>query len=338
MIPAIKEQFNDEILESAASRFGVSLENLKFMGGFEALVYEYTKNNEDYVIKITHTLRRSIEYIKGEIDWLNYLYDNGMKVCGAIPSENGLLVEAIPAANGNFLVTSYRKALGHEVDAKDWNEHLFEKWGAFLGKTHRLTQSYQLTNLQTKRQEWYEEEQLKASKYLLPNDVAISFIEDKIEDLKKIPNRRDNYGLVHADFHQKNFFLDRDHNIVLFDFDDISYTYFINDIAITLYYALLNPFKELDDKVEYYRTFFKHFMTGYLKENTLHEEEIRFLDDFIKLRHALLFVIFHQAYNVEELDSEGLALLNNHRQEFMAEEPIIPIDFYAIFQSLIAKK
>ncbi|QLG40320.1 MULTISPECIES: phosphotransferase [unclassified Paenibacillus] len=74
--------------------------------------------------------------------------------------------------------------------------------------------------------------------------------------------------MTHTDFHQSNFYL---HNgdIYLFDFDDCGYTYFVNDIGITLYYALSYPFKEFENKTEYYKLFFRHFMKGYLKENTM---------------------------------------------------------------------
>ncbi|WP_434751388.1 phosphotransferase [Paenibacillus amylolyticus] len=142
-----------------------------------------------------------------------------------------------------------------------------------------------------KRQAWENIVQLKVENYLPPDDVMVSIINQLLTKLTALPKSKDHYGLTHTDFHQSNFYL---HNgeIQLFDFDDASYTYFINDIGTTLYFALFYPFKEFENKTEYQRLFFHHFIKGYLKENTIEEEDIVYLQNSIKLRHALLYVYF----------------------------------------------
>ncbi len=243
------------------------------------------------------------------------------------------MVEEIASENGSFLAISYEMSLGKEVSVEDWNESLYEKWGEFLGGIHHATKSYEWSNPAFKRQAWDQEVQLKAEKYLRPDDVMISILKERLTKLASLPKSKDTYGLTHTDFHQSNFYL---HNgdIYLFDFDDCGYTYFVNDIGITLYYALSYPFKEFENKTEYYRLFFRHFMKGYLKNNTIQEEEIVYLQDFIKLRHALLYVYFHQANDVSNLNEETMNWLKELQRVAASDEPMLPIDFVQEFKSI----
>ncbi|WP_106767647.1 hypothetical protein [Paenibacillus faecalis] len=120
----------------------------------------------------------------------------------------------------------------------------------------------------------------------------------------------------------------------MFDFDDCNYTYFINDIGITLCYALFYPFKEFDNKTEYYRVFFRHFIKGYLKENTIQVEEIEYLQDSIKIRYILLYVYFHQANDVANLNEESMNWLKELQRVAASDDPMLPIDFVEEFKSI----
>lgn len=87
MIHAIRERFSEAVEKEAAVRYGIT--ELKEFGGFESFVYEFERDGKSYILKITHTIRRSEAYIMGEIDWLNYLADGGVAVARAVPSPSG---------------------------------------------------------------------------------------------------------------------------------------------------------------------------------------------------------------------------------------------------------
>lgn len=333
MIPEIKEQFTEEILNEAIKRYDINAESIRSMGGFESFVYEYQKNNTSYILKITHTIRRTMNYILGEIEWLNFLSSKGLAVSKAIPSMLGNDVEEIQSDRGSFLVISYEKAHGSEVTKEVWNDSLYEKWGEFMGKIHSATKDYLLSSEMYKRQEWEQEEQLRADKYLEPDDVMINILNQRMNKLMSLPKTRDTYGLVHADFHHRNFYVFEE-DIYLFDGDDCSYTYYINDIGITLYYALCYPPKKFENRAEYCKTFFRCFMKGYLKENTMTEDEITYLQDFIKLRHTLLYIIYHQTNDVTQMDEQTKRELKQHQCEISSDEPMIPIDFVDEFRQI----
>ncbi|OPA73772.1 aminoglycoside phosphotransferase [Paenibacillus selenitireducens] len=333
MIPEIKAQFTEDILNEAIQRYDIEPGDVRSLGGFESFVYEYAKNGKSYVLKITHTIRRTVDYIMGELEWLNHLADQGITVARAIPSAKGQWIEEIPKDQGSFLVISYEKARGNAISTEVWNESLFEAWGELIGNIHRATKKYEVSSAKYKRQAWEVEEQLRAETYLMPNDVMIDILKERVNRLRLIPQTRDTYGLVHADLHQKNFYLDGQ-NMHVFDFDDCHYTYFINDIGITLYYALWYPAKKYENKEEYYRTFFHCFMRGYLKQNTVTVEEVSYLHDFMKIRHTLLYIILHQTSDITTLNPEQLKIRAQHQSEIVTEEPLLPIDFVYEFTQI----
>ncbi|KRF06785.1 aminoglycoside phosphotransferase [Paenibacillus sp. Soil766] len=333
MIREIKEQFTEEILKEAIKRYDINNDTVRLLGGYESFVYEYQNNNAFFILKISHTIRRSRNNILGEIAFINLLSNTGLAVSNAVPSTMGNMVEEIAVENGSFLAISYEMSPGKEVSGEDWNESLYEKWGEFLGKIHHATKDYEWSHPAFKRKAWDLEVQLKAEKYLRPDDEMISIIKERLTKLTSLTKSKDTYGLTHTDFHQSNFYL---HNgdIYLFDFDDCGYTYFINDIGITLCYALLYPFKEFENKAEYYKMFFRHFMKGYLKENTIQEVEIVHLQDAIKLRYALLYIYFHQANDVSNLDEKSLNWLKELQRVAASDDPILPIDFVQEFKNI----
>ena len=54
----------------------------------------------------------------------------------------------------------------------DWNGELFEALGSYTGRMHQITKRYQVKDPLYKRQEWYEEEQLKLDQYI-PSDQTV---------------------------------------------------------------------------------------------------------------------------------------------------------------------
>jgi len=168
------------------------------------------------------------------------------------------------------------------------------------------------------------------------DDPVIGILEERLNQLRSLPITRDTFGLVHADLHQKNFFFDHN-DIYPFDFDDCEYTYFVNDIGITLYYAMRYPRKQYDDMTAYARTFFHCFMKGYLRENSITIEEIAYIQDFIKLRHTLLYIVFIQVGYLSRENEEQLQQLLQHQREVISEEPLVPLDFVAEFRHMQAQ-
>lgn len=328
LIKAIREQYTDAVAQEAAARYGITYEQLKKLGGFESFVYEYQRDGQSYILKITHTIRRSENYIMGELDWLNFLADRGVSVARAIRSDNGRLVERIEAEGGAaWLVMAYQKAPGHPVTADDWNGELFANWGRVVGTMHRLTQSYRLSNPAFKRQEWHEEDQLNARKYLPAHEAAvIARADELLAYLRSLPTPPDAYGMMHTDLHHRNIFVEQG-RITAFDFDDIHYNWYVSDIAVILLAACWFPPKELDDPKGFAQFFLANFFRGYNQEYRLDPKWLPHIRDFLMLRDLLMFIICYQSWDVSKWNEEQLAEFAEHRRRIVEREPFVDLDW-----------
>ncbi|MDA3887046.1 MAG: hypothetical protein PF638_15780 [Candidatus Delongbacteria bacterium] len=63
----------DEVLSQAAGFFNTSLSDLNLIGGFENYVYDYTIDNKEFVLRLTHTSHRSKDQLCGELEWIEFL-------------------------------------------------------------------------------------------------------------------------------------------------------------------------------------------------------------------------------------------------------------------------
>lgn len=150
----IKDRFKDEILHQTMGRFGINHDQIRCLDSFESFMYEFTKDDCDYILRIGHTLRRSVELIQGEVDWINCLFDGGASVARAVLSKNGSLVEAVEdGKGGSFLATAFQKAAGGQPWLEHWNETLFRNYVRLIGRLHALSRDYSPPNPAWRRSE-----------------------------------------------------------------------------------------------------------------------------------------------------------------------------------------
>lgn len=334
----IKEIYEEEkILKEASILYGFELGSVNKISEAENFVYEYDDNKNKYILKITHTIRRSINYILGELEWINYLESRGLNLSVPIKSLKGNYIEEVGCTegDGSFLIRSYNKASGRRVDKNDWNPELFYCIGQYMGKMHKFTKEYTVSNLKYKRQEWHEEEQLNLRKYIpMDQKGVLKKADELIGRLKKLPITKENYGLIHADMHHGNFHLDNN-KIIAFDFDDVGYSWFINDISILLYNVLWYPVIPYDNKEAFTEIFMSSFFDGYFKENNISEYWLENIPEFLKLRQILIYGLFHQMLDIEKLSVSEEAMLNELRFNIEHDVPIIKYDFKKLYHQKI---
>jgi Ser/Thr protein kinase RdoA (MazF antagonist) len=326
--------FNDEILMKAAEFYDMDDESLKKIGGFENYVYGYSLKGKEYILRITHSSHRTVGMMNAELHWVNYLSHMGADVSQPIASKGGLLVEKIPSGPDDYFLTSaFEKAPGNHVRQQDKTNALYEEWGRCIGKLHQLTKTYEPDKTYPLRPSWYEDPIFyKAKEYLLTEDY---FIADKLfqltESIKKLPKDQDSYGLIHTDVHSGNFFIDNG-KITIFDFDDSSYQYFISDIAIALFYTMLN-IEDVKERTAHSYNFLKQFLKGYRKENTLADFWLDTLPDFLKLRELELCVVIYRSCDMNNPDPWDANYMKNRKELISNNIPFIgeEIDFSSLY-------
>ena len=297
-------RYNDTILHEAMRRYAIAPDNIHLLDSFESIVYEFECEGKGFILRIGHSFRKSEALIQGEVDWINHLARGGVAVARAIPSENGKLVEVIDDAHGGqFLVTAFMKAKGQQPWVAGWTSTRYENYGRLLGKMHALAVDYQPI-LAWRRPEWIDVSLNFIELYLPKTEViARQTYEALLEHIHALPKDKTSYGLIHQDAHQNNFFMDADGTLTLFDFDDCAYSWFINDIAIVLFYISMDA-EELGfkDSASFTHEFMTHFLRGYRQAYTLSPVWLKEIPSFLKLRELELYAVVHRDFQIDGVE------------------------------------
>ena len=326
MDPKIAALFNDPILTAAGQRYAIPREQVRALDGFESFIFEFSRPDGDFILRIGHSARRTPDLIRGEVDWINYLSDNGVTVARAILSTGGELVEPVDDGHGGqFLCTAFVKAPGGIAGKEQINERLFLNYGRLLGRMHALAKTYTPANLAWKRYAWDSPEnntpdrQLPATETLIREKYGRLFAY-----LQSLPCERDGYGMIHQDAHLGNLFVDADYTLTLFDFDDCVYGHFIYDIAMVLFYISMWDEK---DPGGFTGRFLPVFFQGYREHNRLDPAWLKELPHFLKLREIDLFATILYTLGETPENAWCAAYMDGRRAKIENEVPFIDFDW-----------
>jgi len=324
----IKDRYNDTILQEAMRRYGIATDQIRSLDAFESFIYEFERDSHAYILRIAHSFRRSESLVLGEVDWINYLAEGGISVAKAMPSESGKLVEVIEDQRGeNFLVTAFVKAQG-QAPWNLWTPELYESYGEIIGRMHTLSKRYQPKQLAWKRPDWNNDLFEFVERYLPESEsLAKKKYKDICEHVNTLAKDRESYGLTHQDAHGNNFFVDETGQITLFDFDECAYNWFINEIAIVLFYIV----QEAEDWHAFTGEFMSHFLRGYVQACPLNSAWLREIPNFLKIREIELYAVMHRDFDVTNIDDEWCArFMHNRKSRIENDVPFIGFDFESL--------
>lgn len=289
----IEELFNDNVLVEARKRFGVYGTVLN-LGAYQNFVYEYEYEGKAYILRFTHSHHRQENEVRGEIEWVLYLHNNGVPVSKPIHSIYGNLTERINVVGSYFTVTSFEKAKGRRVGYPEClnNDELTEMCGRVTGKIHALSKKYSPESYKFLRHEWKDNYYLRNMSKFIPKDEYKIYenYESLAKRMASFIKDADSYGLIHGDIGVGNFLLG-DEGITIFDFDECQYSWFVEDIAIQLFYIIyVFGNDSIEERQEQAYHFMKHFMKGYSQENHIDEEWINEIPTFLQLRELIVYI------------------------------------------------
>lgn len=294
----------NEILRTASIKFGTQLSNLTEHGrGYQNLIYEYSINNDYYILRISQASMRTYEELMSELNLLKHLSYSGVSVSLPIKSCEGNLIEKITNKEETYFVTSFEKAKGAHISYPDYlnNYTMFYELGKITGKLHKSSKTFnkELNN----RISWTDNYYLKNSKEFISTDEVdkINAFEMLIQEISKFPKDQNNFGLIHGDINVGNFFVLED-NITLFDFDECQNSWFIEDIAIQLFYTVYvfnNDSKEERNLMAI--KFMQNFLEGYNTELEVDIEMLKFIPKFLVLREMIVHVGIYKKWDLSNL-------------------------------------
>jgi len=295
------------------------------LGGFESYIYEFQRDEGQGILRIAHSIRRSPGQIRGELDWINYLKNGGASVAGALISRNEKWVEEIEDGSGGFfLANAFEKAVG-QTHRGEWPQELLFEYGRQIGLMHQLTGNYQPNNPDWKRPEWDDPIHLEVDQFIpVEGSIIKQIYRDLVKRTQNLPKDNSCYGLIHQDAHQGNFFVDDSGRITIFDFDDSSYSWFVEDIALILFYAVMGQ----EDPTSFTDNFLAGFIPGYFSEFDLDQKWFSEIPIFMKRREIDLYAVIHRSFDVENLDDPWCSWYLDGRKERLENDvPYLDFDF-----------
>ena len=324
----IKDRYNDTILQEAMRRYGITNNQIHSLDAFESFIYEFERDSHAYILRIGHSFRRSESLILGEVDWINYLAEGGVSVAKAIPSESGKLVEVIEDQwGGTFLVTAFVKAQG-QAPWDLWTPKLYESYGEMIGRIHTLSKNYQPNQVAWKRPDWNHDLFEFVERYLPESEsIAKKKYKDICNHVNTLVKDRESYGLTHQDAHGNNLFVDEMGQITLFDFDECAYNWFINDIAVVLFYIV----QDAEDWPAFTQEFMSHFLRGYVQACKLDFSWLKEIPNFLKIREIELYAVMQRDFDVNNIDDEWCArFMHNRKSRIENDVPYIDFNFESL--------
>ena len=177
------------------------------MRAVENFLYAVDLNGTEWVLRLTCSNRRSIDELASELDWIRFLSANGLSVAYPLPSLRGNLVERLSGGCGDYYAAVFSKAPGHSLrQLTDFSDTVVGAWGAYIGRSHALTQRYSVLNGAKKRADWRGELTLQVALRSVDagggpcSDIFLQLLEWQ----RGLEQPADAYGLVHADLHHGN--------------------------------------------------------------------------------------------------------------------------------------
>lgn len=300
----IRALLHDDIVKEACYKYELRIDELTFIGGFQNFVYEFQRNNQSFILRLTHSSLRSLEILEAELEWILYLADNGLSVSKPIVSNEGNLYEVINQDNSCFMVTCFEKAIGTRVYYPDCLDdiELFETCGILTGQMHQLARKYKP---RTTRHDWQENYYLKNAIKYIPSTqrLVLDNVNDLISTIRDLGHEPDSYGIIHGDINVGNFLSDHG-NLMLFDFDECQYSWFVEDIAIQLYYMVyVYGDDSLKERTLQCERFMEHFMNGYLQTSFISDFWIQQIPLFLRLREIIIYIGMYRSLDMSNLDA-----------------------------------
>jgi len=319
----IKTRYDEKVFKKIINQYDISKEWIQRIGGNENIIYEVLNKAENYILRITHDSHRTLELLKGEIEFIIYLIEQGISIPTPLCFKEGIFVDTINNSGSNFYLTKFSKAIGQTIVHKDWNNNLVKSFGREIGKMHSLSQKYKLSDAKMKRPEWTGIS-AKINRNINEGQTVYDRYDKLIQDINKIPKSKESYGLVHGDIHFGNTTLN-DGRITFLDFDDCSYNWYVNDIAIFLFYCICRHQKDTDEK-EFIEKFIDNFFEGYYSQADLSEKQLSYIPTFLKLREFNLYLELIELDKGEYLNYEK-AFMKNRKERLENGIPFVSFEF-----------
>lgn len=283
---------------------------IRLDGGFQNDVF-YLEEKEK-VVRVSNA-RKTKEMILQEIEWMNFLYEHGVAIPKPemdLEKEEGRIRAYFEFIEGDLMDVT---------NVFHWKEEMFEQWGRTLGSMHALSKKYRAKEVY--RPVWtVENPDVFDIRSNLSPWLKVNY-DELMQSLNIYEITSDTFGLIHNDFHQGNLIVTEEGIITTIDFDDCAFNWFAQDIAVAFYHAYWQHSSYNDDTNTFPEIFMHYFFKGYRTENLLHEDTIKQIPIFLKLREIFLYQLFIRKWDRDNLEEWQQYILHGLEEKMKGKIP-----------------
>lgn len=271
----------------------------KYLRASANFQFIFQKAGKRYFLRFNHSTERSIDRIRAEVNYINYLSSKGLVVAKPVPSIAGYFVESVPTSQGIFHAVVFEGLEGMQFDIEELTPEIFTRWGKALGELHQTSQEHQVAGRPT-----WKDHLAMISEYLPATEqMAQSALNELQEQLTRLSISESNYGLIHFDFELDNLVWNGD-KVGIVDFDDSACYWFVADIA----FALRDLFDDSAEKVDLRNESFQSFLSGYRLVREIPQEDLELIPLFLRLHNLITFAKLYRALGTDEAPDEPVWL------------------------------
>jgi Ser/Thr protein kinase RdoA (MazF antagonist) len=312
-------------LNAAAGLFGLTPSDLQpLRGGHVSHVYGFDRDGCPYILRLSPPeADLDLAAQRAILAWMRFLAKHGACVPKPVPSTAGNLIETFSQEDGEWqaiVLTRAQGVLSEELSLVQWDAALFEALGRAVGKLHVVAGEYDPPE-DVRRPDWDAGGNLfRCPKFDQP------FLAEKaastLERIRGLPRGPESYGLIHADLHFGNFYVDvPSRSITIFDFDDCCYGWYAMDLAILLFDVLV--LYSGADRDSFARDFMRSLLKGYRQERAI---DLSGMAEFAKLLEINLFGSIAPDY-VPGKGWWGDRFMPGRRERIEQDQPYTRLDF-----------
>lgn len=291
----------DTLQDILRVRYGMenaALELYRESGGKVYIV----KADRPYLLKLIGSAFS--ENAKRSADIMRYLEDNGFPVPKTVPTRSGDPIADVMVEGKAQKIVVQEYIDGQEPDL----EKTAEKVGELSGKLHNLLDRYPGETI-TRGRYFFIDKYLELLRR--KNCLQLSAYEelgDRLwEKVKDLPQ-----GNCHGDLHRGNLLEDAQGKIWFLDFDTVSRSQTMFDVAVAC--DMTDYFRLKQKDIEITKDVYTRFLPGYGKQRSLSREEILSFPYWVAIRHFQLQAIIMEIYglncNDDSFDDAQLRWLN----------------------------
>lgn len=288
----IKTRFTPDVIAACAARFGACAEGLEPLGLWQNAVFGFEREGCRRILRISHDSHRTQKLISEELDFIRYLSANGVCASLPVPSLTGNEIETVRTETDAFHAVCFERASGREWE---FSEQSVFAIGETTGLIRRLSREYK----RDVRYHWYDNGYLRERNLYLPEAYAsvAESAEKLLARLRKLPRERESYGLVHGDINGRNYLVDDENRVTLFDFDECQLDWYADDVAIQLFYYTY-VFEDVYERAEF---FLKNFLRGYRRHAELTRADVEIMPLLLQMRELIVFTGMCRGLDFETL-------------------------------------